>query len=440
MNEEYRKRMQSLLGEKDCQRYFALLDTAPRRGFRVNTLKIDDDSLFALTHLEKEKTPFAKNGYYLHGETGLGATPAAVAGLFYMQEPSASAAVTILHPEKGMKVLDLCAAPGSKSTQIAEMLDNTGLLVSNEINTKRAGILLENIERSGTANTMVLNSDTKHAANAFPAFFDAVLCDAPCSGEGMMRKNEEARRQWSEKLVYNCASLQKEILDNAYACLKPGGRMVYSTCTFAPEENEMQISAFLQRHPDMHTIPIDVPFGRPALACSGHTEYARRIYPMDGGEGHFICLMEKQDDTEISSSTGLIKSEQLPVCAAKFLQENLEKPYPYMLSARGRIYGGVSPFYQADGCRLMRHQVFLGEERNGRFEPAHNLFTSAWGSFKNKVELSDDEVCRYLRGEVIPRAMDRGWYAVCFKGYVLGGAHSDGKMLKNKYPKALRLR
>ncbi|MEE8807079.1 MAG: NOL1/NOP2/sun family putative RNA methylase [Lactimicrobium sp.] len=440
MNDTYRKRMQTLLGAEQCQQYFDLLDTEPRRGFRVNTLKIDDDSLFALTHLEREKTPFAVNGYYLHGETGLGATPAGVAGLFYMQEPSASAAVTILHPEKGMKVLDLCAAPGSKSTQIAEMLDHTGMLVTNEINTKRAGVLLENIERCGTANAMVLNSDTKHVADAFPSFFDAVLCDAPCSGEGMMRKNEEARRQWSEKLVAECAALQKEILDNAYACLKSGGKMVYSTCTFAPEENELQISSFLQRHPDMHTVRIDVPFGREALAYPGHTEYARRIYPMDGGEGHFICLMEKDDRKEIVPSVGLIKSEQIPACASKFFKENLTKPYPYMLSVRGRIYGGTSPFYQAAGCRLMRHQVFLGEERYGRFEPSHNLFTSAWGSFVHKVDLSDDEVCHYLRGEVIPRAMDRGWYAVCFKGYVLGGAHSDGKMLKNKYPKALRLR
>ena len=198
MNPEYLQRMKEMLKD-EYEAYAESLDRPLRRGFRVNPLKCTDEELFSWMDLDHEKSPFAKHGYYTDAKAGIGFTPAYLSGMFYMQEPSASAAVTVLDPQPGMTVADLCAAPGSKSTQILELLHDQGLLVSNEINGKRCQILSENIERNGAANAVILNADTKDLADAFPSFFDAVLCDAPCSGEGMFRKSEDAVNDWSDR-------------------------------------------------------------------------------------------------------------------------------------------------------------------------------------------------------------------------------------------------
>ncbi len=438
MNEQYLNRMKDMLKEEYPQ-FLACLEEKPERGFRVNTLKICEDDFFALTNLERSKSSFADNGYILHGQQGLGKTPEYFAGLLYMQEPSASSAVTVLNPKPGMKVLDMCAAPGSKSTQIAEKLQNDGLLVVNEINHKRASILLENIEKCGTANAIVLNSDTSQLAQTFPEYFDMVLCDAPCSGEGMMRKNEEAENQWSQDLVLQCAALQKEILENAYACLKKGGTLVYSTCTFSMEENEWMIQQFLQKHPDMHTVAIDVPFGRKAFAVDEQTARAIRIFPMDHGEGHFVCRLMK-DGEEQEMDLPLMKSDAMPKFVKEFLQDNLCEQYPYYFVHADRVYGGVNPFVQVGKCKLMRHQVYLGEIKNKRFEPSHSFFLSSYAQLKSQVTLTDEECLKYLRGETLKTTMPKGWYAVQYRGYTFSGGYSDGKMLKNKFPKSLRLR
>ena len=245
MNELFEKQMQELLKE-EYPAYKKSLEEPARRGFRINTLKGSSDHFFSVMDIPHEKSLFCDNGYYTDAPNGIGFTPLYMAGAFYMQEPSASSAVTVLRPEEGMKVLDLCAAPGSKSTQIAEKLGMTGLLVTNEIIPSRCKILMENIERHGSANTIVTNSDTKYLAEQFPGFFDAVLCDAPCSGEGMMRKEEEAEKQWTPQLVESCAAIQEEILENAYICLNKGGVLVYSTCTLNMQENEYQILKFLK--------------------------------------------------------------------------------------------------------------------------------------------------------------------------------------------------
>ncbi len=287
-----------------------------------------------------------------------------MAGFFYIQEPSASSAVTILDPKPGMKVLDMCAAPGSKSTQISEMLEQDGLLVANEIHPTRARVLLENIERCGSANTIVLNNDPQDISKAFPEFFDMVLCDAPCSGEGMFRKEDQAVEQWSLENVQACAVRQSCILDEAYKCLKPGGTMVYSTCTFAMEENEKCMLKFVQEHPDMHLVPIEVNFGRKAFDLGSHTDYARRIFPMDGGEGHFIAKLHK-DGEPTESTKKVMQSQPLPKEAKEFFDTFFVKQYPYYFVKNDKVYGGIQPFYEVGKCHLLRHQVFLGEiEKN----------------------------------------------------------------------------
>lgn len=436
ISEEFFLRMQNLLSEEDYQAYLGSLDEKPRRGMRINLLKTDAAEFFRLMPMKEEKTKFCDHGYYLHGEAALGATPAACSGLFYMQEPSASSAVTILHPGRGDRVLDLCAAPGSKSTQIAEDLMGTGFLCVNEINAKRARVLLENMEKCGTPNALVCNNDPRDIARAFPSFFDCVLCDAPCSGEGMFRKSEDARKQWTPQLSDDCAALQKKIIEEAYLALAPGGTLVYSTCTFSEGENEAVIRHFLAAHPDMHIDTPEVPFGR--LSRISDEGSAVRIFPMDGGEGHFICRMKK--DGSGRSDVPVMKSTRLPKEAETFLKENLSEGYPYYFCRNNFVYGGTAPFYKADGCHVLRHQVLLGEVRNGRFIPDHHFYLSAYGTLFNKIELNDTDALQYLHGQQLNIAAPKGWHPVCWHGHAMGGVHSDGKSLKNKYPKALRLR
>lgn len=435
MDEQFLQRMQQLLGD-EYDAWYRLKDEAPRRGMRINTLKTDAASFFALTGLPQEPTPFCDHGYYLHDEKGLGVSPAYLAGLFYIQEPSASAAVTILDVQKGDRVLDLCAAPGSKTTQISESLGQTGFLVANEINPRRAAVLKENVERHGSANVYVLNSDTARVADAFPSYFDRVLCDAPCSGEGMMRKNEEAEKQWSSELVHSCAARQKEILENAYRCLAGGGTLVYSTCTFNKEENEEVIGSFLNHHHDMMIDTPDVSFGRKAPVESYGD--AIRIFPMDGGEGHFICRMKKTAGEHRTKK--IMASDRIAPEAAAFLNETMTNAYPYLYAKGTRLYGGTAPFVDAGRCRILTGQVYLGETKGRRFEPSYAFFMSAYAQFKAPLELSEEEGQAYLHGQQLNREAAKGWHPVCWHHHPLGGVHSDGHALKNKYPKQYRLR
>ncbi len=438
MNSLFLEQMKELLGD-EYEQYLAVLDQPAGRGIRVNTLKTTADELFELADLTVQKSPFADNGYYVKAESSLGRMNAYKAGLFYVQEPSASSAVTILDPKPGMKVLDLCAAPGSKSTQIAEKLGSDGFLCLNEYMKNRIQPLVENVEQHGISNAMILNNDTADIAKAFPEFFDAVLCDAPCSGEGMFRKEEEAVRQWSPEYVELCAQRQREILDNAEKCLKPGGVLVYSTCTLNRIENEETVLHFLNAHDNMVMEDAGVTFGRKALISDHHIDRAVRIFPMDGGEGHFIAKMRKQG-TSRNEKIRTLPQSRIPSEADAFFREMLSTQYPYHYVFRDRVYGGSAPFFEAKGCRLIRNQVYLGEIIKKRFEPSHQFFMSSYSSFRRTVQLSDEEAEKYLHGEQIPHPCAKGWYAVMWHGHALGGAKSDGTYLKNKYPKQLRLR
>lgn len=438
MNELFEKQMQELLKD-EYPAYKESLAEPARRGFRINTLKGMEDHFFSCTDISHEKSPFCDNGYYTDAAGGIGYSPLYMAGAFYMQEPSASSAVTVLRPLDGMKVLDLCAAPGSKSTQIAEKLGHTGLLVTNEINTSRCRILMENVERHGSANTVVTNCDTKYLADAFAGFFDAVLCDAPCSGEGMMRKEEEAEKQWAPELIESCAAIQEEILENAYICLNLGGVLVYSTCTLNMQENEYQILRFLKKHPDMHMEDAGVSFGRRGFLKERDIDKSVRIFPMDGGEGHFVARMRKDGNRE-DVHVPLMKSDRISKDTLNEVNALLEKPYPYYFMKQGRLYGGISPFYDTCKARLVRNQVLIGEEKKGRFEFAHHFFMSAYTDIVNRYDMNEEECRKYMHGEQIEGNVQKGWYQMCYHGYALGGAKSDGKSLKNKYPKAFRTR
>lgn len=437
MNEKFLSQMKEILKD-EYPSYLKCLEEKPIHAFRINPLKCDAKHLFDVLDIKREPSPYANNGYYTD-ETKYGNTPEYLSGAFYMQEASASAAVTVLNPKPNMKVLDLCAAPGSKTTQILEKMNNQGLLVSNEYDHKRSRILLENVERNGASNCIVLNNDTKDIAKTFDEYFDMVLCDAPCSGEGMMRKNDIAIQQWSTDLVAHCASLQKEILENAYLSLKKGGTLVYSTCTLNLEENEYQIKQFLDRHTDMHVVNPNVSFGRKGLINDYSIDESIRIYPMDKAEGHFICKMVK-DGTPSDYQLKELKSDKIPHELENLLHDELDTIYPYLYYKNNHLYGSSYPFIDVAKCNLVREFVYIGEMKKGRFEFSHHFFMSSYSSFKHKYEMNDNEVKMYLHGEQISGNVQKGWVAMCYHGFVIGGAKSDGSAMKNKYPKAFRTR
>lgn len=430
--EAFQEAMKQLLPDAFAS-YLDCLSQKACRGFRINTLKISREDFFAQLPFADLPTPFAKNGYYLKEQTAVGTFPAHAAGLFYVQEPSASCAVTILDPKPGMRVLDLCAAPGSKTTQIAECMAQEGLLVANEINPHRAKILVENVERHGGANVVVLNASPQEVADSFSAYFDAVLCDAPCSGEGMFRKNPEAIRSWSRENVLFCAKRQKDILEQAYRCVKPGGVLVYSTCTFSREENEDNVFGLLRQHPDLVLEEVKVPFGRPAQGCV-------RIYPMDGGEGHFAARIRKKEEAQdCVSKRALLKGDVVDETAKRAVADLITGTYPYYFQYRDRIYGGAFPFISVGKCRLLRHQILLGTIRNKRFVPAQGLFLSAYARPIIKVQYTDAELLRFMHGETLSAKGEKGYMAVGRNGYALGFGKADQVILKNHYPRDLRL-
>lgn len=434
--EPFLSRMEQMLG-REYPAYLASLKEAPFKAARINTLKHENTPLPGFDMIP---SGFAENSWLIRTEGKLGGTPEYLSGVLYPQEPAASLPVTALGVRPGMMVLDLCAAPGSKSTQIAELLDHSGLLVCNEIVRKRAEILKENIERHGIANAVVLNSTPQKIAASFGAVFDAVLADAPCSGEGMFRREEDAVTMWSQDNVLFCARRQKEILEEAAKCVKPGGRLLYSTCTFSEEENEENVQWFLDAHPEFELVEIPGK-GHHGTAVLKEAEKVRRIYPMDGGEGQFLaCFQKEKSDDMPRTSLPVLKSDPVPKCVKAFLETELTRSFPVLYVHKDQVYGGTHAFIDCRGNALLRHQTYLGAVSRDRFEPSHALALSAYASFVKQIDLNEEETEKYRRGETIRKSCPKGWIAVRAKGFVIGLAKSDGMILKNHYPKSFRIR
>ena len=436
---EFFDRMKLLLGD-DFGRYLECVDKPPYRGVRVNTLKCSDEKLKELCPFIGERTPFSEHAYYVD-EDKLGKHPLHHAGAFYVQEPSATSAVTVLGVEKGDRVLDLCAAPGGKSTQIAADLDGTGLLWANEVVRPRAHILLSNIERMGIRNAVVSNMDPERLCTRLEGWFDKVLVDAPCSGEGMFRKDMEAIDEWSVEHSLSCAVRQRAILESAKHAVKPGGVLVYSTCTFSVDENERVIESFLKDNPEFELVDTGESFGVPAL------EKARRIYPFNGGEGHFVAKMIKRDGDTVNVGKFRYerpsRKDEFEIIA--FLREILrENPFEYITVLGDRILNmpDIELLPDMSEINILRAGTKLGDFRRNWIEPHHNLATALKPSiFNRKLILHvDDELTKmYIRGEEIEvDKWIKGYSVVTVDGISLGlGKASDGKM-KNKYPKGLR--
>lgn len=482
--EKFLERMQNMLGE-EYPAFLESLSGKRYRALRLNPLK---------TRIQegKEKLPFTlspvpwtKNGFYYEEEEQPGKHPYHEAGLYYIQEPSAMAPVPCLMEERASaaaiperqeehvsvaaiperqeepatpgRVLDLCAAPGGKSTQIAEYMRGRGMLITNEIHPQRAKILSENIERMGISNAIVLNETPESLSKRFIAFFDRILVDAPCSGEGMFRKNDNAGEEWSEENVALCAERQDGILDCAATMLKPGGRLVYSTCTFAPAEDEGSVSRFLETHPDF---------------C---LEKEERLMPHKiKGEGHFLAVLHREGGQLSSAATaGTEKSLTLKDCREflDFAKEALTIPAEELTAGKillrfgEQLYLAPAETPSLRGLKVLRPGLHLGTVKKNRFEPSHALaLFLKKEQVVHAVNLACDgtAVRKYLEGQtltigegcdvemahIITRgrmaaeqadvSLPKGWCLVCVDGYSLGWGKAAGAVLKNHYPKGLR--
>lgn len=429
------ERMKMMLKEEYAP-FLAEYQKPHLRGIRLNPLKCTMETLRESLPFSISPSPFSPLSCYAPEEK-VGALPAHHAGMFYAQEPSASSAVTVLAPEPGERVLDLCAAPGGKSTQIASLMEGRGLLWSNEIVRQRAGILLSNLERMGVRNAVVSSCHPQRLCEGLRGCFDRVLVDAPCSGEGMFRRDEAAVAAWSPEHVKACAVRQASILDSAALAVREGGILVYSTCTFSLEENEGAVTAFLERHPEFQLEPVSCGFGRPAYGMP-----ALRIFPMDGGEGHFVAKLRRTGENPSRVSEYLPPKAGPEEKEARALYESLFSTpcfgTPQKAGERIILLPAGLPAFS--GLGVLRAGVELGECRGKRIEPAHGLFLAQDGAEcrrKLTFEPEHPSLLAFLRGEEI-ECGENGYTAVCVNGVVTGFGKASGGRLKNRYPKGLR--
>ena len=424
---EFLHRMEKLLGAE----YPAFLESLERPravALRFNPLK---GAMPGLPFVGGN-VPWEENGYYYAPNARPGLHPYHEAGVYYLQEASAMSAVRLLDPQPGEKVCDLCAAPGGKSTQIAGRMAGEGFLLCNEWSPKRAKILSQNIERLGIANALVTNEHPERLAASYPGFFDRVLVDAPCSGEGMFRKEEAAVTDWSEDTVSMCAVRQQEILHSAATLVRPGGRLVYSTCTFAPEENEETVEAFLNGHPEFEREDICAPW----FQNTGTGMF--RLWPHKLlGEGHFVAVLRKAGGDEGSVSAE--KGQNLPGEWKVFAQEmGITLPKGKAVVFGETVYWAPEEMPSLRGIKVLRPGLELGEARKGRFVPAHAL--ALWLRDAKQTECfpaDSKEIAAFLHGETVP-SQKLGWCLLQVDGYSIGWGKGDGRMLKNHYPKGLR--
>lgn len=449
---EFVERMQRLLGEEATD-FFEALQAPPMVGVRLNTLKCGAEVLSALA-IQAEPLAWAPEGYVVRaGDVALGRHAYHAAGCYYLQDPSAMMPVALLNPQPGEAVLDIAAAPGGKATFIATRMQGRGLLVANEVVRGRVAALVENMERFGVANALVTNEAPARLAEVWAERFDAVLVDAPCSGEGMFRKNPEAATHWSATHVLGCAVRQQHLLDDAARLVRPGGRLVYATCTFAPEENEAVIARFLRTHPDFELVeppawPGSAP-GRPDWVAPEEAaglplERCVRLWPHRApGEGHFAALLRRRGEEAPWAwrEPRARLSGQVRRHVEAFWRETMRTELPetgwaafgdawHLLPVDAREWRGVT---------VVRAGLRVGVARRGRFEPAHALALHlAPQAVRRVANLNAEEAQAYLRGETINRSGEPGWTLVAVDGYALGWGKQVGRLLKNHYPKGLR--
>ncbi len=444
---EFTERMKNLLGSEYEKFIYAVNDT-PVKGFRVNTDKISMEEFEKINIFGKEKIPYVENGFYLDFDKA-GNHPFHHAGMIYIQEPGAMAPAECVTIEEDWKILDMCAAPGGKSTQLKNKLGKNGLLVSNEIIPTRCKILTGNIERLGLKNCVTTCMDTSRLAKTFPETFDLIMVDAPCSGEGMFRKDDTAIEEWSMSNVLMCAERQAEILENAVKCLKDGGYIIYATCTFSPEENEMTVASFLEKHPEFEIVPVkkevkeNTSDGISFEGCTcENIHFARRFYPHKSkGEGQFMAVLHNKNERNENKKILPKKQEKVDKIVFDFLDSTLTTYDKEMVT----MYNG-NPVYFTPDFEIKKGSAFscgvtIGEIAKNYIKPHHQFFMAMGENFRRKIELSPDseKIKKYLRGEEISVDCENGWAVVTVNGCSVGGVKISSEKAKNHYPKGLRL-
>ena len=439
--EAFLRRMHRQLGDPGYADYLSAMERTRPRALRVNTLKTDVAAFLSLADAALTPDEIVPEGFFVSEDFPVGTNPLHAAGLFYMQEPSAQFPAALLCAKPHETVLDLCAAPGGKAGQLAAGMQNTGLLIANEIVPQRAGVLSGTLERLGVQNAVVTNMRPDALCPLLSGSCDAVLVDAPCSGEGMFRKEPQAVCDWSEAHVRASAERQRRILESAAVCVKPGGRLVYSTCTFSPEENEETVAWFLAAHP--------------AFSCAAQ----KRFYPHTStGEGQFAALLLR-DDSPVPAAIEKTQSggRRVPSRKGKPINPATDAALDRFFKETMTVRPGATPLFLPDGrvflqpervpdalseMRVLSCGVLAGELRGERFRPAHALFLAYPGDeFLTALTLDGAALFAFLAGETVPCDPSlTGYAAVCVHGHPLGFGKCDRGTLKNHLPKGLRLR
>ena len=452
--EDYQSRMQEMLGDEYLQ-YLDSFNHSYGQTLRVNQLKMEPAD-FIRRFLLNGQVSWCDTGFYYEGDERLSANPYYHAGLYYLQEPSAMAPAAFLPVEPGDRVLDLCAAPGGKSTALAARLQGEGFLLSNDISASRCKPLLKNMEMAGVTNSVITCEAPEKLAGRFAGYFDKVLVDAPCSGEGMFRREPSMVKSWSAEEVKRYAVLQREILFHAAQMLRPGGYLLYSTCTFAKEEDEQTVEYFLEQHKDfsLQELPLceGIEMGRVEWTLHGREDVrnCRRFLPHKvKGEGHFAALFKKEEsaDSSFESVSGdcstkeqKVSKEKIPEAMEDFMRDIPDwkqwKKRIFFIKERAFLLPKHCPSLQ--GLRIVRSGLYLGDCLKKRFEPSQALAMALKSSeYKKSISFpaEDIRIEKYLRGETveIDNTEIKGWTLFCVDGFPLGWGKCDRGRLKNKY-------
>ncbi|MBQ8167348.1 MAG: RsmB/NOP family class I SAM-dependent RNA methyltransferase [Lachnospiraceae bacterium] len=449
--------MIKLLGD-EYEQYKACLDKPMHHGIRINTMKISVEDFLKINPFHLKPVPWCNNGFYYDEAVDKPSKhPYYYAGLYYIQEPSAMTPAAVLPVEKGDRVLDICAAPGGKSTELATKLDGTGVLVSNDISASRAKALLKNLEVFGATNALIISEAPYKLSERFAGYFDKILIDAPCSGEGMFRKSNSMITAWENNGNQLFSDLQLSILKEVVKMLKPGGKILYSTCTFAPLENEKSVEYLLSLDESLKICDFDkyeyFDNGHPEWSDSGNADLVKcaRLWPHRiEGEGHFVALVEKDGTLVNSGNSGSypIKKAKLDKEVIDFFSKfNKSFDFNRFEQSQDKLYYIPDTVPAVRGLRILRCGLYLGEIKKNRFEPSQSLAMSLkFHDYKNVINLSshDERVSKYLKGETIDvdDVMDdcsNGWALICVDSYPLGWGKLNNGVLKNKYLPGWRL-
>lgn len=450
--DEFKKKYQQLMEPGEYSDFIESFSKPKISGLRVNRLKIDISKWIEISPFKMSPVPWSRDGFYLNEDERPGTHPFYHAGLYYIQEPSAMLPAEVLNVKSGDRVLDLCAAPGGKTVRLAADMENRGLMVSNDINPKRIKALKKNIELCGVINTVITNESPENLSRVYERFFNKILLDVPCSGEGMFRKDPDAVRSWRKYKVSEWQVLQRMIFDRAYEMLAPGGTMVYSTCTFNPEENEQNIAYFLKNYPDLYLKEIPKYFGiepgRPDWA-DGNPELLKtaRLWPhRTEGEGHFAACFGRLGEDDGNSAeqedktTGFINNT--PGSFNDFIGEMLNKKIEGNLRVSGKELHIMPNGYEPEErLRTVKTGLYLGCVEHGKFIPSQSFIMSLkWNEIKKRKSFSlvDPLLLRYLKGETLTLEGEKGYIGIGVENFPLGWGKFEENRLKNLYPKGWR--